>query len=25
VPANWRLLREKVAGEVCYRLFEAAA
>jgi 16S rRNA (guanine966-N2)-methyltransferase len=25
VPANWRLLREKVAGEVCYRLFEAGA
>lgn len=25
VPANWRLHREKVAGEVSYRLFRAAA
>ena len=25
VPADWRLHREKVAGEVCYRLFEAPA
>ncbi|MDN7134181.1 16S rRNA (guanine(966)-N(2))-methyltransferase RsmD [Pseudidiomarina terrestris] len=25
VPANWRLEREKLAGQVCYRLFTVAA
>ncbi|WFP49478.1 16S rRNA (guanine(966)-N(2))-methyltransferase RsmD [Methylomonas sp. EFPC3] len=25
LPANWRLLKEKVAGEVCYRLLQRQA